>query len=151
MDGWHGFCKSKSMNKTTFITTMMMAAALSFAAESFVRPESSVPTPAQNAEISKEMPNLGAKESEDWQRMRAERRQAREQILSNLRNNAALEKQDMRQNVSKNRNENARFEGEFPKNQNRERHPFYERPESQPMYPSRDMPGPAFEGDRYRQ
>ena len=128
----------------------MMAAAFAFAAPSSVRPESSVPTPAENAEISRETPDLGAKESADWQKLRAERRAAREQILSDLRNSSSAEKRNLRQEVSKKRDENARFEGEFPKNQSRERRPFYERYESPMMNPMRDKPDPAFDGDRYR-
>ena len=121
-----------------------MAAALSYAAPSSARPESSVPTPAENMEISREMPNLGAKESADWQKLRAERRAAREQILTDLRNSSAAEKKNIRQEVSKKRDEKPRFEGEFPKNQSRERKPFYEQPESHQMNPMRDMPhGPA--------
>ena len=134
------------MKKTTLITTIMMAAALSYAAPSSARPESSVPTPAENMEISREMPNLGAKESADWQKLRAERRAAREQILTDLRNSSAAEKKNIRQDVSKKRNEKPRFEGEIPKNQSRERRPFYEQPESHQMNPMRDMPqgpGPA--------
>ncbi|SHL23277.1 hypothetical protein SAMN05720487_1105 [Fibrobacter sp. UWT2] len=132
------------MKKTTLITTIMMAAALSYAAPSSARPESSVPTPAENMEISREMPNLGAKESADWQKLRAERRAAREQILTDLRNSSAAEKKNIRQEVSKKRDEKPRFEGEIPKNQSRERTPFYEQPGSHQMNPMRDMPnGPA--------
>lgn len=132
------------MKKTTLITTIMMAAALSYAVPSSARPESSVPTPAEKMEISREMPNLGAKESADWQKLRAERRAAREQILRDLRNSSSAEKKNIRQEVSKKRNENPRFEGEIPKNQSRERRPFYEQPESHQMNPMRDMPnGPA--------
>ena len=123
-----------------------MAAALSYAAPSSARPESSVPTPAENMEISREMPNLGAKESADWQKLRAERRAAREQILTDLRNSSSAEKKNIRQEVSKKRNEKPRFEGGIPKNQSRERRPFYEQPESHQMNPMRDMPhgpGPA--------
>ena len=93
-----------------------MAAALSYAAPSSARPESSVPTPAENMEISRETPNLGAKESADWQKLRAERRAAREQILTDLRNSSAAEKKNIRQEVSKKRDEKPRFEGEIPKN-----------------------------------
>lgn len=121
-----------------------MATALSYAVPSSARPESSVPTPAEKMEISREMPNLGAKESADWQKLRAERRAAREQILRDLRNSSSAEKKNIRQEVSKKRNENPRFEGEIPKNQSRERRPFYEQPESHQMNPMRDMPnGPA--------
>lgn len=138
------------MKKMTFIQTLLVATAIGFAAESSMRPESSVPTPVERAEISKETPDLGTKENEDWQRMRAERRKAREQILSDLRSQNAAEKQNLRHNGSKNRNENARFEGDVPKNQPRERRPLYERNEPQPMNPPRDMPGPMREGDRNR-
>ena len=134
------------MKKTTLITTIMMAAALSYAVPSSARPESSVPTPAEKMEISREMPNLGAKESADWQKLRAERRAAREQILRDLRNSSSAEKKNIRQEVSKKRDEKTRFEGEFPKNQSRERRPFYEHPESHQMNPMREMPhgpGPA--------
>ena len=116
------------MKKTTLITTIMMAAALSYAAPSSARPESSVPTPAENMEISRE----------------TERRAAREQILTDLRNSSAAEKKNIRQEVSKKRDEKPRFEGEIPKNQSRERTPFYEQPGSHQMNPMRDMPnGPA--------
>ena len=139
-----------SMKKLNLISTILMAAALGYAAPSSVRPESSVPTPAENAEISREIPDLGAKESAEWQKLRAERRAAREQILTDLRNSSAAEKQNIRQEVSKKRDDKPRFEGDFPKNQSRERRPFYERPESAPMNPMRDKPDRAFEGNRDR-
>ena len=132
------------MKTTILISTILMAAALSFAAPSSVRPESSVPTPVEKTEISRDTQNLGAKESADWQKLRAERRAAREQILTDLRNSSAAEKKNIRQEVSKKRDETTRFEGEIPKNQSRERRPFYEQPESHQMNPMRDMPnGPA--------
>ena len=132
------------MKTTILISTIMMAAALSFAAPSFVRPESSVPTPVEKAEISRDSQNLGAKESADWQKLRAERRAAREQILTDLRNSSAAEKKNIRQEVTKKRDNTSRFEGEIPKNQSRERRPFYEQPESHQMNPMREMPnGPA--------
>ena len=134
------------MKTTILISTILMAAALSFAAPSSVRPESSVPTPVEKTEISRDTQNLGAKESADWQKLRAERRAAREQILMDLRNSSAAEKKNIRQEVSKKRDEKPRFEGEIPKNQSRERRPFYEQPESHQMNPMRDMPqapGPA--------
>lgn len=121
-----------------------MATALSYAVPSSARPESSVPTPAEKMEISREMPNLGAKESADWQKLRAERRAAREQILRDLRNSSSAEKKNIRQEVSKKRDEKTRFEGEIPKNQSRERRPFYEHPESHQMNPMRELPhGPG--------
>ena len=130
-----------------------MAAALSFAAPSSVRPESSVPTPVEKTEISRDTQNLGAKESADWQKLRAERRKAREQILTDLRNSSAAEKKSIRQEVSKKREETPRFEGEIPKNQSRERRPMYEQPDAHQMDPMRGMPPgspPAFGRDRER-
>ena len=100
--------------------------------------------------MSREIPDLGAKESAEWQRLRAERRAAREQILTDLRNSSAAEKQNIRQEVSKKRDEKPRFEGDIPKNQSRERRPFYERPESAPMNPMHGMPDRTFEGNRDR-
>ena len=138
------------MKKTVLVSTIAVAATMSFAVPSSVRPESSVPTPAENAEISLEMPDLGAKESAEWLKLRDERRKAREQILMDLRNSTAAEKQNIRQEVSKKRDEMPRFEGDIPKNQPRERRPFYERSESAPMNPMRDMPDRPFEENRER-
>lgn len=99
---------------------------MAFAAPSS-RPESSVPTPAEASVISRETPDLGAKENEDWKRLRDERRQARQQILSDLRNRSADEKQAIRQNVSVDREKSSRFEGEPSRNiQPRERDSYNE-------------------------
>ena len=100
-------------------------------------PASSVPTPAERLDVSRGTPDLGAKESAEWQKMRAERKQAREQILTKIRESSSAEKQVIRQDVSKNRNEKSRFEGKPQKMQPRERQPFYERPDSHAMNPMR--------------
>lgn len=135
------------MRKIGFISIFLMMAATAFAGESSLRPESSIPTPAAGIDASQEAPSLGAKESEDWQRLRAERRLAREQILSDLRSSSAAEKKSIRQELTKNPGPQSRFEGEMPNN-SRERQPAYER-QDQPMKPMRDVPpGPRpFEGD----
>ena len=96
------------MKTVSFIMTISMAAAFGLAAPSSVRPESSVPTPAERFESMRETPDLGAKESADWQKLRAERRAAREQILTDLRNSSSAEKKSIRQDVSKNREKEAR-------------------------------------------
>ena len=144
----------KTMN---LISTMMVAAALAYATPSSERPEASVPTPAEKSEISREMPDLGAQERADWQKLREERRAAREQILSNLRNSSAAEKKNMRQDFSKNRDEKPRFDGDFPKNKSREGRPFYERPDNRSMNPKWEPQGgppfgepPPFEGNHDR-
>lgn len=132
---WHGFCRSESMKYATFISIVTLAATMSFA-QGTAMPESSVPTPAEKMETSNGAPDLGAKESAEWQKMRAERKQAREQILSRLRESSKAEKQHIRQDVSKKRNENSRFEGKPQRQQPRERQSFHERPDSPNMNPA---------------
>jgi len=129
------------MKFATFISIVPLVATLSFAG-GFTAPESSVPTPAGSAEISRETPDLGAEESAEWQKMRAERKQAREQILSRLKEKSSAEKQNIRQNVSKNRNEDSRFEGKPQKTEPRERQPFYDRPDSPNKNTMRGNPPP---------
>lgn len=107
------------MKTTKFISAILFTTALSFAAVDSSVPESDVPTPAERQGISKESPNLGQKEREDWMRMREERKQAREEILSRLRESPARERQNIRQDLSRNRDE-------MP----REPAPFYGRPDS---------------------
>ena len=133
-----------SMKHATFISIIGLAATLSFA-QGFAAPESSVPTPAESAEISNQTPDLGAKESAEWQKMRAERKQAREQILSKLKERSNVEKQGIRQDVSKKRNEKSRFEGKPQKNEPRERQPFYDRPDSPNMNPMRGNTPPVLQ------
>ena len=87
------------------LMTVLFFAAMAFAGESSVRPESAIPTPAEEMGNSKENRDLAAKEREDWQRMRAERKQARERILSEMRNKSAEEKKTMREEMGKNREE----------------------------------------------
>ena len=131
------------MKYATFISILTLSAMMSFAG-GVAAPESSVPTPAERLEVSRGTPDLGAKESAEWQKMRAERKQAREQILTKIRESSSAEKQVIRQDVSKNRNEKSRFEGKPQKMQPRERQPFYERPDSPAMNPMRGNAPAAF-------
>ena len=131
MELWHGICKSLGMNKTKFISAILFATAISFAADESSAPESYVPTPAEKQEFSKETPGLSQQERADWQRMREERNPS--------------ERKEMRQNGLKNRDERPRFEGEFPKNQPREREMFDPnrgsgRPDFKDREPMRDKP-----------
>ena len=98
------------------LMTVLFFAAMAFAGESSVRPESAIPTPAEEMGNSKENRDLAAKEREDWQRMRAERKQARERILSEMRNKSAEEKKTMREEMGKNRERKPRLEEAPPKN-----------------------------------
>ena len=98
------------------LMTILFFAAMAFAEESSVRPESAIPTPAEEMGNSKENRDLAAKEKEDWQKMRAERKQARERILSEMRNKSAEEKKAMREEMGKNREKRPRIEDAPPKN-----------------------------------
>ena len=153
MELWHEICKSMGMNKTKFISTILLATAISFAAGESSAPESYVPTPAEKQATSRETPDLSQKERADWQRMREERKQAREQILSRLREAPPSERNQMRQNGLKNRDERPRFEGEFPKNQPREREMFdpnrgSDRPDFNDREPMGDRPNPPPRGGK---
>ena len=110
------------------ITLLMVCAAMAFAAESSVRPEADVATPAEEAGISKDSREFAASDRENWQKMRAERKQAREQILSDLRNRSAEEKNSMRWESEKNRDKKPRFEEGPPKNFDHRQNPYMERP-----------------------
>jgi hypothetical protein len=153
MELWHEICKSMGMNKTKFISTILLATAFSFAAGESSAPESYVPTPAEKQEISRETPDLSQKERADWQRMREERKQAREQILSKLREAPPSERKQIRQEGFKNRDEKPRFEGDIPKNQPREREMFDPnrgngRPDFNDREPMGDRPNPPPRGGK---
>ena len=117
------------MKYAAFISILTLSAMMSFAG-GVAAPESSVPTPAERLEVSRGTPDLGAKESAEWQKMRAERKQARELILTKIRESSSAEK--------------SRFEGKPQKMQPRERQPFYERPDSPAMNPMRGNAPAAF-------
>jgi hypothetical protein len=134
------------MKKVKFISTVIFSTAISIAAAESAAPESYIPTPAEKSEISRESPNLGQKERAAWQRMREERKQAREQILSRLRESSATERQMIRKDLSKNRNEMPRFEGDFPKNSPREPRPFWGKPDSHEGNPMRGQQEPPDKG-----
>jgi hypothetical protein len=66
----------------------------------FAQPESDIATPAERSEISQDVPDLGQKQKEDWQRLREERKQARQQILSDIKANAHAEIKDIQQDIN---------------------------------------------------
>lgn len=106
-----------------FTALFFVCAAMAFAAESSVRPEAAVPTPAEETGISKDSRELPASEREDWQKMRAERKKAREQILSDLRNKSSDEKNSLRWESEKKRDKKPRFEEGLPKNNEHRQNP----------------------------
>ncbi|SHM83704.1 hypothetical protein [Fibrobacter sp. UWB7] len=81
------------MKKIVMASAVMAATAM--AGEIDSRPEASVPTPVEARETLDKAPKMSEKENVDWQKMREERRIAREQILKDLRNNSAAEKKEM--------------------------------------------------------
>lgn len=66
----------------------------------FAQPESDIATPAERSEISQDVPDLGQKQKEDWQRLREERKQARQQILLDIKANAHAEIKDIQQDIN---------------------------------------------------
>ena len=87
------------MKKIVMASAVMAATAM--AGEIDSRPEASVPTPVEARETLDKVPKMSEKENVDWQKMREERRLAREQILKDLRNNSAAEKKELREAVAK--------------------------------------------------
>ena len=87
------------MKKIVMASAVMAATAM--AGEIDSRPEASVPTPVEAREALDKVPKMSEKENVDWQKMREERRIAREQILRDLRNNSAAEKKELREAVAK--------------------------------------------------
>ena len=82
------------MKKIVMASAVMAATAMAGDVES--RPEASVPTPVEAREALSNVPKFSEKENVDWQKLREERRAAREQILENLRNKTAIEKNEVR-------------------------------------------------------
>lgn len=87
------------MKKIVMASAVMAATAMAGDLES--SPEASVPTPVEAREALDKVPKMSEKENVDWQKMREERRIAREQILRDLRNNSAVEKKELREAVAK--------------------------------------------------
>ena len=87
------------MKKIVMASAVMAATAM--AGEIDSRPEASVPTPVEARETLDKVPKMSEKENVDWQKMREERRLAREQILKDLRNNSVAEKKELRNELAK--------------------------------------------------
>ena len=140
------------------MTFLFVFAVMAFAADVSDRPESAIPTPAEEVRNSDNMRELATKEKEDWQKMRAERKQARERILMEMRNKSADEKRAMREEMGKNRDKNPRFEGappkkfeeEPPRDWGRKNDPSMERPKSYNPNPMPDRRGPGPNEDHIR-
>lgn len=85
----------KNANKLIALLTSSV-----FVTVPFAQPESDIATPAERSEMTQDVPNLGQKQKEDWQRLREERKQARQQILSDIKANAQAEIKDIQQDIN---------------------------------------------------
>ena len=97
--------KNTSSNKLAFLTIAALAAAPS------AQPESDIAIPVGKAEISQGVPDLGQNEKENWQRLREERKLARQQILSDIKASAKdeiknVQEERLQQKANNNINEN---------------------------------------------
>ena len=87
--------RSVVMKKIVMASAVMAATAMAGGMDS--RPEASVPTPVESRETLNKVSNMSEKENADWQKLREERRAAREQILKNLRESSAAAKNEIRE------------------------------------------------------
>ena len=79
------------------VVASAVVAATAMAGDLDSRPEASVSTPVEAREALNNVPKMTEKENVDWQKMREERRAAREQILNDLRSKTAAQKNEMRE------------------------------------------------------
>ena len=85
--------KNASTNTLAFLTIAALATVSS------AQPESDIATPAGKVEITQGAPDLGQSEKENWLRLREERKQARQQILSDIKANAKAEIKDIQEDL----------------------------------------------------
>lgn len=130
-------------NQKIFLSALFVVA-LQGAANAEAMPESQLPGPDEET-VSVESPSRSKNSSLDAKR--AERREARERILSRLRESSSREKASVRDELSKKGGENSRKDAEsrkretFPRDFDG-RHPM---PDDRPMKePGRGMPPPEF-------
>lgn len=77
------------MKNTSALIALLTGSA--FVTVPCAQPESDIAIPAEKTEITQGAPDLGQKEKEDWQRLREERKRARQQILSDIKASAQAE------------------------------------------------------------
>ena len=85
------------MKNTSALIALLTGSA--FVTVPCAQPESAIATPVQKSEITQSVPDLGQKEKEDWQRLREERKLARQQILSDIKASAQAEIKDVQQEI----------------------------------------------------
>ena len=80
------------------------------------QPESDIAIPAEKTEITQGAPDLEQAQKENWQRLREERKRARQQILSDIKANAQAEIKDIQQDLVKQKPNNKNENKEAPLN-----------------------------------
>ena len=138
------------MKNTSKIIALLTGSA--FVTVPLAQPESDIATPVEKTEITQSAPDLGQKQKEDWQRLREERKQARQQILSDIKANAkevkGVQEEFFQQKAKNNENWNS------PQNRdnliNKEKGPREKGPLEQkklkPENPPFDVPRPSERG-----
>lgn len=95
----------KNFKSIILIITILLS--ISVAAEEPLKPEFSAPTPAEKQELTKDNSDLSPKERENWNKLRKERREAREQVFSEIRKNGKEMKSE-RRNANSHKKENSK-------------------------------------------
>ena len=85
------------MKNTSTLIALLTGSA--FVTVPCAQPESDIAIPAEKTEITQGAPDLGQKEKENWQRLREERKLARQQILSDIKATAQAEIKDVQQEI----------------------------------------------------
>ena len=85
------------MKNTSTLIALLTGSA--FVTVPCAQPESDIAIPAEKTEITQGAPDLGQKGKEDWQRLREERKLARQQILSDIKASAQAEIKDVQQEI----------------------------------------------------
>ena len=139
------------MKNTSKIIAFLTGSA--FVTVPLAQPESDIATPVEKTEITQSAPDLGQKQKEDWQRLREERKQARQQILSDIKANAKEEVKGVQEEFFQQRTKNNE-NWDSPQNRNnlinkekgpREKGPL-EQEKLRPENPPFDVPRPGEHG-----
>ncbi|MBP5769130.1 MAG: hypothetical protein J6W51_08595 [Fibrobacter sp.] len=137
------------MKNTSTLTALLTCSA--FVTIPCAQPESDIAIPAEKAEITQGAPDLGLKEKENWQRLREERKRARQQILSDIKASAQAEIKAAQQEIVqqktnlKNQNENKGIARENLINKEKGPHEkdVGEWEKHKPEFPQIDIPRPV--------
>jgi hypothetical protein len=96
------------MKNTNKIITLLTSSV--FVTVPLAQPESDIATPVEKTEFTQGVPDLEQAQKENWQRLREERKRARQQILSDIKANAQAEIKDIQQDLVKQKPNNAQNE-----------------------------------------